>query len=78
MDDRELKRRLEAFGRCVLETLHDEKEWSAATLDDIAALARQLGLADDDDEGYFRRRDTALTSTQRAIIKARTDYRSRP
>lgn len=76
--DKETRRRLEALGRYVLETLDAERNWSAATLDDVADFAERLGLADADDAGLFRRLDTGPNPIERAVIQARNRHGGRP
>lgn len=42
------------FAQRTLGILEADKNWSADTTDDIAFLAQQLGLADNDADGNFR------------------------
>jgi hypothetical protein len=47
------EQRLAKFGRRVLEILHQDKDWNAGTMDDIAAVAYDLNLADCEPDGCF-------------------------
>lgn len=45
--------RLRLFALATLKILEADKEWGHQTLDLIDDEAKELGLADSDDEGYF-------------------------
>ena len=45
------------FGQAVLEILANDQDWSSDTFQQIADVAVELGLAEADEDGYFREKD---------------------
>jgi len=52
---KELK--LQEFGEIVLQILEDQKEWSSETVDDIANMAMEMGLAELNDDFTFKMKE---------------------